>query len=143
MATYTATKATNGNSTYRHDLAGLPHAVYSTYTMTTAPANGDVFQMLRVPAGARITGCTLKATDIDTNATPTVTLNVGDTDDVDRLIAAATVGQGAGTSSALVSGTGQFYKYSSETIISVQIPTGPATGAIGTLELCVEYVIQD
>lgn len=143
MSTYTATKATNGNSTYRHDLAGMHHSVYSKYTMTAAPANLDVFQMCRVPAGARIVAVTLKSTDIDTNASPTVTLNVGDADDVDRLIAAATIGQAGGTSTALVSSTGQFYKYESETIISVQIPTGPATGAIGTLELCVEYVIQD
>ena len=142
MPTWTATMARQGNSSYTAGPAGQQYTAYSTYTMTTAPVNGDIFEMLRVPAGARITGVTLKSTDIDTNGTPTVTLNVGDTADPDRLLAAVTIGQAGGTSSALVSSTGQFYKYTTETVISVSIPTGPATGAIGTLELAVSYVLQ-
>lgn len=142
MATYTATKAVNGNSTYNVDVAGVELTAYSSYTMTTTPANGDVFEMLRVPRNARITGCTLKSTDIDTNGTPTVTLTVGDSGDTDRLITGSTIGRAGGTDSALVSSTGQFYQYTTETVISVAISAGPATGAVGTLELAVKYVVQ-
>lgn len=142
MATYTATMANRGNSSYTAGPAGQEYTAYSSYTMTVAPANGDVFEMLRVPARARITRIVLKSTDIDTNGSPTVILDVGDSADVDRLIDGATIGQAGGTSTALVSATGQFYQYSAETVISIIIPTGPATGAIGTLELAVSYVLQ-
>ena len=142
MPTYTATLARPGNSSYTAGPAGQEYTCYSSFTMTVTPVNTDVFEMLRVPAGARITRVTLKSTDIDTNGTPTVLLHVGDAADPDRLIAGATIGQAGGTSTALVSSTGQFYRYPSETVISVSIPTGPATGAVGTIELAVSYVLQ-
>lgn len=142
MATFTATKASAGNTAYHHDLAGVQHTIYSSYTMTAAPAANDVYQMLRVPANARITAVTLKSTDIDTGGSPSIVLDVGDTGDTDRLIDGATIGQAGGTSSALVSSTGQFYQYTSETVISVLVQAGPATGAAGTLELSVSYVLQ-
>lgn len=142
MATFTATMAQRGNSSYTAGPAGQEYTAYSSYTMTAAPATNDVYEMLRVPARARITSVTLKSTDIDTNVTPTVVLDVGDSADTDRLIDGATIGQTGGTSSALVSSTGQFYQYTSETVISVLIQAGPATGAAGTLELAVSYVLQ-
>ena len=143
MATFTATKAINGNSTYYSADAGDVLTAYSKYSITAALVINDVIQMLRLPAGARVIGTTLKTADLDTNGSPTITLDVGDTGDVDRLIAAATVGQAGGASTSLVSSTGQFYQYTTETVISVLVKAAPATGATsGDIELAVQYVMQ-
>lgn len=142
MATFTATAAQRGNSTFTAGSAGQEFTAYSSYTMTAAPAANDVYEMLRVPKNARITRVILKSTDIDTGGSPSIVLDVGDTGDTDRLIDGATIGQAGGTSTSLVSSTGQFYQYTSETVISVLVQAGPATGAAGTLELAVSYVLQ-
>lgn len=143
MATYTAAKAVNGNSTYYTHVAGTTITAYSTYSLTAALALNDVVEMLRVPKNARITGVALKVSDLDTGGSPAIVLNVGDTGDADRLITAATTGQAGGTTTALVSSTGQFYQYTAETVIAVTVATGPATGATtGTIELGVSYVMQ-
>lgn len=142
MATFTATMASRGNSAYTAGPAGQEYTAYSSYTMTAAPAANDVYEMLRVPARARITRVTLKSTDIDTGGSPSIVLDVGDSSDTDRLIDGATIGQAGGTTSSVVSSTGQFYQYTAETVISVLVQAGPATGAAGTLELAVSYVLQ-
>ena len=142
MATYTATMARNGNSAFTAGPAGQKYTAYSSYTITAAFALNDVIEMLRVPAGARIVGVTFKSSDLDTSTG--IVLDVGDASDTDRLIDGATIGQAGGTSTALVSSTGQFYKYTTETVISVLVQVA-ATGTAatsGTLELAVEYVLQ-
>ena len=132
-ATYTSDYA--GYPGSAHDLAGVQHTAYATYEIGAALVVNDVIQMLKVPANARITGCVLKTDDLDTDGTPAIVLDVGDTGDTDRLIDGATVGQAGGTSSALVSSTGQFYQYTAETMISVLVQVAPATGATsGALE---------
>lgn len=143
MPTYTATMARVGNSAYTAGPAGQEYTAYSSYSVTAALALNDVIEMLRVPAGARITRVTLKASDLDTGGSPAIVLDVGDTGDTDRLIDGATIGQAGGTSTSLVSSTGQFYKYTTETVISVLVQAAPATGATtGTVELAVSYVLQ-
>jgi hypothetical protein len=142
MPTYTATMAARGNSAYTAGPAGQVYTAYSSYSITTAFVLNDVIEMLRVPAGARITGVTLKTSDLDTSTG--IVLDVGDAADTDRLIDGATIGQTGGTTSSLVSSTGQFYKYTSETVISVLVQVA-ATGTAatsGTVELAVSYVLQ-
>lgn len=107
---------------------------YWEVSITTAAANGDTFDFGTVPKGFRLLGATLESTDIDTNGTPTVTINVGDSGDADRIFVAATVGQAATLSSAIAT-TGFGYLYTADTVITGIIPTGPATGATGTLYL--------
>lgn len=128
-------------SAYTAGPAGNRKTAYASYSALASLAVADVINMVRVPAGAVILGCTLKATDIDTNGTPTIVLDVGDVADPDRLIDGATVGQAGGTSDALVSATGQFYEYAAETIISVTVQVGAATAAAGTIELAVDYIV--
>lgn len=143
MPTYTATMAQRGNSAYTAGPAGQEYTAYSSYSLTGALALNDVVEMLRVPAGARITRATLKTSDLDTGGSPAVVLDVGDASDTDRIIDGATVGQAGGTTSSVVSSTGQFYRYTSETVISVLVQVAPATAATtGTIELSVSYVLQ-
>lgn len=141
MATLNTTVAA-ASSALTQGIAGNSKTVYASYAVTAALAANDVIDMLKVPKNARIVGVTLKASDLDTGGSPSIVLDVGDTGDTDRLIDGATIGQAGGTSTALVSSTGQFYQYTAETIISVLVQAGPATGATsGTIELAVTYVL--
>jgi hypothetical protein len=142
MPTYTATQARVGNSAYTAGPAGQQYTAYSSYTITAAFVLNDVIEMLRVPAGARITGVTLKTSDLDTSTG--IVLDVGDAADTDRLIDGATVGQAGGTTSSVVSSTGQFYKYTADTTISVlvQVAASGTAATSGTIELAVSYVLQ-
>lgn len=142
MPTYTATQARQGNTAFTAGPAGQVYKAYGSYTITAAFVLNDVIEMVRVPAGARITGVTLKTSDLDTSTG--IVLDVGDAAVRDRLIDGATIGQTGGTSTALVSSTGNFYKYTTETVITVLVQVA-ATGTAatsGTIELAVEYILQ-
>lgn len=134
MATYTSKQYTNSPKAFVGATPGNMMAFYWEVSITTAAANLDAFQFGNVPKGFRVMGACIESTDIDTNGTPTVTLNIGDSGDADRLFAAVTVGQ-AGTLSTALATTGHGHLYTEDTLITGAIPTGPATGATGTLYL--------
>lgn len=141
MATFNTTVA-NSNQPRTGGLSGNTKTMYASYSVTAALALNDVIDMFKVPVNARITGIALKASDLDTGGSPAIVLDVGDASDTDRLIDGATIGQSGGTSTALVSSTGQFYQYTAETMISVLVQVAPATGATsGTIELAVTYIL--
>src|SRR5262245_57820360 len=73
--------------------------VTSTFSLTAALTSGQVIQMIPVPKGARVyapTSVILSSTDLDTGATPAITLHVGDGNDTDRYITSSTIGQTSG-----------------------------------------------
>lgn len=136
-------------------------AYYFEVNIGTALANGDTATFGKVPKGFRLLHAILGATDMDTNATPTLAWNVGDTVtvgaqtfDVDRIFAAATFGQAAAisplggsagttfTAACVMASTGYGYQYLEDTTIVATAATGPATGATGTLKLTLIGVVQ-
>jgi hypothetical protein len=58
-------------------------------------ANNDVLQMVKIPAGAKIVDMYLACSDIDSGAN-TITLDIGDSDDVDRFFDGSTLAQAGG-----------------------------------------------
>lgn len=78
---------------------------------------------------------------MDTGGSPSLTLNIGDSGDADRLFAASTVGQ-AGTLSSALATTGAGYQYTSKTLITGVANANAATGAAGTVNLTVLYVVE-
>lgn len=111
--------------------------------MTTAMIDNadDQVGLFYLPKGAVVVGCTIAATDMDTNGAPALAIDVGDASVEDRFIAASTVGQ-AGTLSTALARAGFLYKYTSETLISAFIKTAAATGAAGTLYVAIEYFVD-
>ena len=101
----------------------------------------DEVGLFWLPAGAVVVGGTISATDMDTNGTPTLAIDVGDTADEDRLFAASTVGQ-AGTLSTSFARTGHMYKYATATLIKAYVQAVAATGAAGTLNVSVRYFVD-
>jgi len=136
MAAYTSKQYANSPKSFVGATPGNMMAFYWEVSITANAANADTFTFGTVPKGFRVLGACLEATDIDTNGTPTVTLNIGDAGDADRLFAASTVGQ-TGTADRAVAVTGQHYLFTDDTVITGIIPTGPATGTTGTLLLSV------
>lgn len=103
-------------------------------TCTAAPATTDTLNFGYAPKGFTVLGIGAYATDMDTSGSPTLTLNIGDSGDADRLIAATTIGQ-TGTSSytSLVASTGVAYQYTAKTLITGVANANATTGAAGTM----------
>lgn len=134
MPTYTSKQYANSPKAFVGGGDANALVFYWEVSISAAAANLDAFVFGTVPKGFRLTHATLESTDIDTNGSPTVTINIGDAGDADRIFAASTVGQ-AGTQSSAFATTAFGYLYTDDTVITGAIPTGPATGATGTVYL--------
>lgn len=143
MATYKSTQATAPIASAKgHGLAGNVKAVHWSVSCTAAPTTSDAIQFGYVPKNARVILAVLESTDMDTNGSPSLTINVGDSGDADRLFAASTVGQ-AGTLSSAIAVAGGGYKYTDKTLITGVAAANAGTGTSGTLYLSLFYVIED
>jgi hypothetical protein len=111
--------------------------------MTTAMVDNtdDEVALFWLPKGAVVVGASISATDMDTNGTPTLAFDVGDTADEDRLIAASQVGR-AGTLANALAPTGHLYKYTADTQIKAYVQAAAATAAAGTLYVSVQYFVD-
>jgi hypothetical protein len=141
MATYSSSAYTNNKPTAGHGAASSVKVAYASVSCTAAPSTSDTLNFFYLPAGARVVMAVLEASDMDTNGSPTLTLNIGDSGSASRLFSASTVGQ-AGTSSQALAVAGQGNLYTSKTLITGTAANNAATGAAGTVELTVFYVIE-
>jgi hypothetical protein len=140
MATYTSPAVANKTGVASSTQAGMVLCAQQTVTCTAAPSTSDTLEFFYLPAGASVLLAVLESSDMDTNGSPTLTLNVGDSGDADRLFAASTVGQTGALSTAIAT-TGANYTYSSKTLITGVANANAATGAAGTLTLTVFYTV--
>lgn len=74
---YRSSAATGRKPTPYPPSAGVAVAVPFTFTVTSALAAGDIIEIGTLPASATLADATLVTDDLDTNATPTVVLDVG------------------------------------------------------------------
>lgn len=140
MATYSAANYDRSPAA-SHGFGGNVKCLFSTVVCAASPATTDTINFGYLPANARVVLAVLESTDMDTNGSPALALNVGDAGDADRLFAASTVGQ-AGTLSSAIATTGAGYKTTAKTLITGAASTNAATGAAGTLYLTVFYVVD-
>lgn len=111
-----------------------------SYSLAAALALNDVLQGPKLQAGSTVVDVLLTSTDVDTNATPTITLDVGYGVDPDYFIAASTVGQAGGVARASAV-TARPLTLVSDDTIDVTVHAAPATGAItGTIDLTVYFL---
>lgn len=142
MATYSSTPYSAGNPIAVHGERGAVHFARFPITVTAALTTADVFNFGYLPANARVLHVYLVASDMDTNGSPTLAINVGDAGSGTRYFSASTVGQ-AGTSSEAVAQAGLGYLNTAKTLITGAPSANAATGVAGTLELGVMYVVED
>lgn len=140
MATYSAVDYLT-KPVPTHGQANNLKAFYFEVACTAAPSTADSINFGYVPKNFRLLHATIEATDMDTGG-PTLTLNVGDSGDADRIFAASTVG-GTGTLSSAIATTGFGYKYTDKTLITGVAAANATTGAAGTIILALFGIQED
>lgn len=141
MATYNSTNIQNRTGVSQSGGAGNVNVAYAEVVCSAAPSTSDTLNFFYLPANARILAATLESTDMDTNGTPTLAINIGDSGSATRLFSASTVGQ-AGTAAVASAVTGLHYKTTAKTLITGVASANAATGAAGSLYLSVLYVVE-
>jgi hypothetical protein len=131
-------------------------ALFTIGTDNTATlANSDVLQMVKIPAGAKILDISLSCTDMDTGAN-SVTLDIGDGDDVDRFFDGSTLAQagahfGASSAQARIGANitaANFFAnpcrktFTVEDTIDITILTMGTAATTGYIELDVTYTFD-
>ncbi len=118
--------------------------MWGTYEIATALSAGDTITMFPVPAGTTIHGGEIMGDDLDTNATETIELDVGDSSSATRFLNSGVLNGDAITNWKTQAGVwmplyGTLkdgpYTYSSDTNIIVTVTAAAATGGTGTLSL--------
>lgn len=100
------------------------------FTLTAALALNDTIDMFKIHPRFRVVGGFVKATDLDTNGTPTIVLALGDAGDDDRYFTALTIGQAGGVSTTMAAtGVDYYNNISAPLTITAKVTTAPATGA--------------
>lgn len=143
MPTYSATGFTqNLAATVGHGMANNLKALEATVNCTAALTTADTLRFFRPPRGFVVVMAQLESDDLDTGGSPTLTFNVGDAGDADRLFATSNVGQ-AGTAAVATVATGIFYEYDGATDVVAVPAANAATGAAGNVRLCLIGFIRD
>lgn len=139
MATY---YATNDVTVGQQDAIGKVQHAAAVWAIGSATlGTADVLVGPTVPANSMIVGVTLTASDLDTSNT--LTLDVGDSGDDNRLMSAATIGTAGGSTQAMV-GTSIGYTYTSATRIDVTPQAASAGGvAGGAVALEIHYIVLE
>ena len=125
-----------------HGLGGNVKVSYGEVVASGTITTADSANVCRLPVGAIILGVTLESDDLDTNASPTITLNVGDAGSATRYFSASTVAQ-AGTTAVATAATGLLYTVTgtSDTTVVVAVAANAATSAAGNVRVAVTYYL--
>jgi len=142
MATYTSTHIANKRPTAYHGFRRNVQTARAVVACTAAPTTSDTLNFFDMPANAVVVGGYLKSDDMDTNGSPTITLNIGDAGSATRFFSASTVAQ-AGTAAVESAANGLGYQFTSKTRVTGTAQANAATGVAGNVELCLLYVVED
>ncbi len=125
-----------------HGLGGNVKVSYGVVAATGTITTADSATVCRLPVGAVVLGVTLEADDLDTNGTPTITLNVGDAGSATRYFSASTVAQ-AGTAAVATAASGLLYTVTgtNDTAVVVAVAANAATSADGNIRVAVLYYL--
>lgn len=119
MATFTSDKAkTSAARRYSHRGLVIEFATYSGSATLSA---GDVVQMVKVPAGARVENFTLSTNTLTTSSTGT--LSIGDGLNTDRYMASAQPTYTGVTHGAAKNHAAHGYEYSADDTVDVRVAT--------------------
>lgn len=156
MATFTAARAASTFPVAKPVGAGIGCQAFGTITVSANPVAADIYQLCRVPAGAIVTGGRIYSSDLDTNATETLDLDIGWADNGVEVADPDGFGNlgvmGTDTVAGIKAESGyQFLfggvllttgpqTFSAETIIQVTCVATAATFAAGTLTVVVDYI---
>ena len=161
--TLTSTTATAGYPVYGVGDAGSVKMAYGEYDVAANVEDGDIFEMCKLPPGAKIIGGWFRGDDLDTG-TETLDMDIGwaanggsgtyDSADPDGLLNAGVLtgdvfalGNVANVASynyplnGLLN-TGVFPEFTEETTIQIEANAAAATFAAGTISVVIYYVMD-
>lgn len=141
MTVYSSDAYTNHRPVAYHGERRGVQIARAVITCAASPSTADTLNFFYMPANARIVGGYLAPSDMDTNGSPALTLNIGDSGSATRLFSGNTGGQ-TGTNTVLTA-SALGYLFTSKTLITGVAGVNAATGAAGTVELCLLYVVED
>jgi len=123
-----------------HGFGGSLKVSYGEVAFSGTITTADAATVLNLPIGAIIHSVTIESDDLDTNGTPTITLNVGDAGSANRYLAASTVAQ-AGTTAVATAATGLLYTVTgtNDTAVRIAVAANAATSAAGNVRVAVAY----
>jgi hypothetical protein len=143
MATYSAPNYTyNYPMPYHGQANNLQCLLDATVTCTAAPSTSDTLNFGYLPPNACVTGGILIPSDMDTNGSPALTLNIGDAGSATRYFSGSTGGQ-TGTADATLAAAGRGYTTTAKTLVTGVAGVNAATGAAGTIRLLLFGFIKD
>ena len=126
----------NGNQSFKPFPSGAVGVRYASHSISAALAAADIVQMVDVFAGETVHDIKMVVTDLDTNGSPSIVLDVGDGSDPDYYIDGSTAGQAGGSDELDANVAPKVY--SADETIDITVQAGPGTGATtGTLQLWV------
>lgn len=145
MATLITTEHDNGSKTAKNVLGS--QTVYDRYDLAAALALNDVIRSVYIPKNAVLLDAMIVVDDLDTDATPllTLTLRVNDLTTQKDFFVASTVGRAGGTQRASVAaGNALGYEVGNDDFfLELLVAAAPGTGAVtGDIELFVSYTID-
>lgn len=126
-----------------HGLKGaLKNAAQAT-PVTTSLALNDTVNFFYLPTGATIRSAILRAsTPLDTNVSPTLTVDVGWSGTAAGLFSASLVGSAANGNDSVPVYAAIGTQFSADTLIYATVHAAGATKAAGSLLLTVEYTVD-
>ena len=160
MATFTATRAIKGVPVAGVGDGGSLKVAFGSIDVAANPVADDVYEMCRIPAGAKIVGGFFRGDRLDTNATETLDLDVGwAANGTEAVDADGLLNTGVMTGDVFVLGNvanvtgynypfngklleGEFPTFTRETVIQLTTVATAATFAAGTLSVTVFYTLD-
>jgi hypothetical protein len=111
--------------------------LHIVFTPTTLAAS-DTYDFLYVPAGTFITYLAMQVPDLDTAASPLITLDVGDSGSATRFVSASTAGQAGGS----VVATGIPRYYSTKDLLTWKVNAAADTAALLAVRIVVRLQVD-
>lgn len=159
MATYNSDLILKNANRATHGEAREAQYAFGTVAVAVALIAGDILNLVKLPAFARVTSACISADRLDTNATGTIAFTVGDggftglsgvvAADASRYFAATSVGRAVApadaNASAAMSGKAQNFLNAQPAPLTIFATVGvaAATFAAGNLYFRIEYYIDE
>lgn len=157
MATFTAARAASTFPISKPAVGGVLCVAQGSIAVSANPVANDIYEMCRLPAGAVVVGGMFYSSDLDTNATETLDLDVGwaaNGIDNANLTGFGNFGvMGTDTVAGIKSESGYQYPlggvlittgpqaFAAETVVVVNTIATAATFAAGTMSVVVYYYV--
>lgn len=122
------------------------HSARGEFTTTAGIGAGDTVAMFDLPPRARIQGGWIKADQLDSNGSPTITVSLGISGTAGLFFSASTaVGRSSGvTQDTTLLPTGRDYLTTGKTRVIMTFPAAAATGVVGAKVVAhLSYTVEE